>query len=105
MYNCIRPPFSGDETLSNGDAFSAVAPDMDYQIGHPGWPALSSSALVRSKPKAIRAGGVNSRSQSLGSIEIAIEANDCRGPNSDCTASTMPRLIEYNDHCGQFMRI
>jgi hypothetical protein len=36
------------ETLSNGDAFSAVAPDMDCQIGHPGWPALSSSALDRS---------------------------------------------------------
>jgi hypothetical protein len=41
------PPFSGDETLSSGDAFSAVAPDMDCQIGHPGWPALSSSALDR----------------------------------------------------------
>jgi len=53
--NCARhsqcvAALSGGTTLSNGDAFSAGAPDMDCRIGNPGWPALSSSALHWSVP-------------------------------------------------------
>ena len=67
----IYPPlFSGNEKLSNGDAFSAVAPDMDCQIGRPGGPRCRAVPWI-GRHLSNRRSWVNGRSQNPRSIEIA----------------------------------
>jgi hypothetical protein len=40
----VLPVFNCEEAPSNGDAFSAATPNMDCEIGIPGWPQCRSSS-------------------------------------------------------------
>jgi hypothetical protein len=62
--------FSDDDTFSNGDAFSAVAPDVGCSMAIRGGPRCRAVPWM-GRQLGNPGYGVNSRSQSLGCFEIA----------------------------------